>query len=364
MARRPTALARGLKRRSGTLHADFVFDGRRVRKSLGTADPRLAEAMLGDLRAAAYRGCLVPTGTADMSVGRAFDRAVAGEWLAQAREATVRAALHHFKRLTIGAGAPLSASTPVSALDSARIASLRRSLVDSGLSPGTINLRMWVLRATLEAAVDAGALPTLPAMPTALSTRHRGRQRYLTPADEARVLEHLGQDARYTDLHDLWVIMLDTGMRVNEAATLKVTDVDARQGTLRVRPEVDKAGRGRVVPMTSRVAGVVSRRAGAASDQLFPAPTGHARYWPKRFHALWSEARKALGMHDVVLHTARHTTGTRLFEAGMDLRTAMEYLGHSTPEMTLGYAKAVAGKMKMAAGALEQLIAKEGSSNG
>jgi integrase/recombinase XerD len=350
----------GLKWRDGTIHADFVWKGQRVRKALGTGDPQLAEVMLGEMKSNLFRGTTTAAtmGPARMTVARAFDHAAASEWLAGARANTVKSAHHHFARLTQGDKPLVPVTTPVADLDRTRLVAIRRALLDEGLSPGTVNLRMWVLRAILDAAKAAGAIPSVPEMPKALPTRARRRMRYLTPAEEKLVLEYLGTDDRYLDLKDLWVVMLDTGMRVNEVATLRSTDVDLRLRTLRVRPEVDKAKRGRHVPMTERVVGIVQRRA-SVSERLFPTESTDPRYWVARFGDLWREARADLGLGDVVLHTGRHTTGTRLFEAGMDLRTAMEYLGHSTPEMTLGYAKAVASKLHAAARSLETLARGE-----
>lgn len=346
-------LAPGLRWREGTLHTDFVWKGDRIRESLKTSDPVLAEVMLGELKAALFRGTHVPTSKGStggrLSIAKAYDLACGTEWYVQARPNTRTAANDNFRLLL----KVLPASTPVQDLDKHRLAEVRRKLIEDGLSPGTVNLRMWVLRAALKAAVDEGALESLPTFPKALSTEGRGRQRYLTPEEEVLLLAYLSADDRYFDLRDAWVVMLDTGMRITEVATIEARDVDMRQRTLKVPAARDKGKRGKTLPMTERVLSIVERRVReAVGGRLFPPASPHPKYWATRFATLWREARSELGLPDVVCHTARHTTGTRLFEVGADLRTAMAYLGHSTPSQTLKYAHVVASKMHDVAGKL------------
>jgi integrase len=355
-------LVPGLKWREGTIHADFMWKGTRVRETFKTADPTLAEVMLGELKSALFRGTHVPTSKGStagrLSIARAFDLACASDWYVQARRNTRVAADDNFRLLTRDV---LPASTAVQDLDKQRLAEIRRKLVDKGLSPGTVNLRMWVLRAALKAAEESGAIDALPPFPKAMSTEGRERQRYLTPEEEVLVLEYLSGEDRYFDLRDAWVVMLDTGMRVNEVATLTVRDVDMRQRTLKVPAERDKGKKGKVLPMTDRVSAIVERRArGAQEGRLFPPETDNPKYWVTKFGTLWREAREALGLEDVVCHTARHTVGTRLFEVNTDLRTAMAYMGHSTPSQTLKYAKVVAGRMHDVSAKMAALPGREG----
>jgi integrase len=349
-------LAPGLKWREGTIHADFAWKGARIRESLKTSDPTLAEVMLGELKAALFRGTHIPTSKGSsggrLSLAKAFDLACVTEWYLAARPNTRTAANDNFRLLL----KVLPASTAVQDLDKHKVAEVRRKLVEDGLSPGTVNLRMWVLRACLKAALDEGAIEALPAFPKAMSTEGRERQRYLTPEEEVLLLAYLSGDDRYFDLRDAWVLMLDTGMRVTEVATLELRDVDMRQRTLKVPVARDKGKKGKTLPMTDRVLSVVERRCReAVGGRLFPPVTPHPKYWAVRFATLWREAREELGLGDVVCHTARHTTGTRLFEVNADLRTAMAFMGHSTPSQTLKYAKVVASRMHDIAGKLASL---------
>lgn len=360
-------LPRGLRWRGGTIHTDFrTKDGRRIRESLDTSDPREAEAKLGAMKAALFAGTFVPSVkgavAGSLSLARAFDLATEGSWLLSASRKTVKSAHHNFQRLTDPDEGAVSHLKPIREFDKAECARIQRELLKSGLSPSTVNTRMWVLKACLEAALDEGAITEMPALPKTLSTKGNARQRYLTPEEERLVLEYLSTDDRFHDLKDAWVIMLDTGMRVNEAARLERRDVDWRMGTVKVRAENSKNSDVRVLPMTARVRAIMERRlADPKVTRAFPTESRDPDYWAYRFGDLWREARTELGLEDVVCHTARHTVGTRLMAAGTDIRTAMAVLGQRTPEMTLRYAKVVADNVRDAIGALERVSQGEGS---
>lgn len=345
-----------LRKRGGIWHVDMVHEGRRVRESTKTGDRKLAEVRQAEILAGLFRGTHVPSAGAGTSytVGKAFDRAFEGAWLTEARENTKRSALDNFRGLTVAGW--LTPSTPVGSLDRHALEKLQRDLVDSGLSNGTVNRRMWVVRAILEQAHKDGALKAMPDVPKN-RRESSGRREYLTREDEARVLEFCLGNARYATMRDLLVVLLDTGMRLSEATGLRRGDVDFTLGVVRVGADRDKTHAGRAVPMTTRVREVLTRRlADAATTAVFEAPEGTGpKYW--MFHAdkRWAEIRKGVGLPEsVVMHSTRHTLGTRLFEAGVDLRTAMEYMGHKTPTMTLRYAKAVAGQLKDAASRIER----------
>lgn len=360
-------LPRGLRWRGGTIHTDFrTKDGQRIRESLDTSDPREAEAKLGAMKAALFAGTFVPSVkgavAGSLSLARAFDLATEGSWLLEASRKTVKSAHHNFARLTDPDDGVVSQLKPIREFDKAECARIQRELLKAGLSKSTVNTRMWVLKACLEAALEARAITEMPTLPKTLSTKGNARQRYLTPEEEKLVLEYLSTDDRFHDLKDAWVIMLDTGMRVNEAARLERRDVDWRLGTVKVRAENSKNSDVRVLPMTTRVRAIMERRlADEAVRRAFPTESKDPDYWAYRFGDLWREARADLGLDDVVCHTARHTVGTRLMAAGTDIRTAMAVLGQRTPEMTLRYAKVVADNVKDAIGALERVSQGEGT---
>lgn len=68
----------------------------------------------------------------------------------------------------------------------------------------------------------------------------------------------------------------------------------------------------------------------------FPRADGHP-VDPRDDSKAWADALKAAGLPHVPLHSARHTTATLLFELGIDERTRVSILGHSSATVTAGY---------------------------
>ncbi len=107
----------------------------------------------------------------------------------------------------------------------------------------------------------------------------RGRTRYLTPDEEARLLAGLPEGVK----HDTAVFLLDTGARVNEALGLTWEDLVHHPALDRVTFFRTKSGRARTVPLTARAQQVLQQ---ARTE-------GRHRPFPVRYHAFWVAFTKA-----------------------------------------------------------------------
>ena len=122
--------------------------------------------------------------------------------------------------------------------------------------------------------------------------------------------------------------MYNAGLRMNEVFTLKVSDVNMGSGYIRV---TGKGNKTRIVPMTERLmdvmVGQVSCRKLTGSTLMFPSPvTGKVNTDMRR--AIWGACKRAGIKKNVTPHMLRHSFATHLLEAGQDLRTIQELLGH------------------------------------
>jgi len=148
-----------------------------------------------------------------------------------------------------------------------------------------------------------------------------------------------------------------TGLRLNEALHLRVSDIDGQRMLVHVR--CGKGGRPRMLPMSValrellRNYWLVSR----PRDFLFP---GKAAGQPlndtgvqKAFQAARLEAHinKAASPH-----TLRHSYATHLLELGVDLRTIQRLLGHKSLATTAVYIH-VSGKLLDKANKAIELLA-------
>jgi integrase len=139
-------------------------------------------------------------------------------------------------------------------------------------------------------------------------------------------------------LKDLALLMLDTGLRVREAVSLKWVDahVDpvggARFGYLQIHDgKTDNAKR--TVSLTERVVKMLKRRSEIVADEfVFVRCT---KTYLCRLHARVREKMELPA--DFVIHSLRHTMLTRLGEAGVDAFTIMRVAGHGSITVSQRY---------------------------
>ncbi|MEM7200237.1 MAG: site-specific integrase [Planctomycetota bacterium] len=219
-----------------------------------------------------------------------------------------------------------------------------------GLAAATIRTRLGVVSVALDHAVKRRKLASKPPFPT-ISVNNT-KVRYLD-ADEEQIILAKAMEISPTIYH-LVCVLLDTGARLSEITKSRPSDVVG--GDLRL--EDTKNGKSRNVPLTSRAA--ASLRCLHVTPEWLEITRGvrtsvtrrdSAKSWcVKRF----TKVRNAAGLPDVSLHTLRHTTASRLVQAGHDLYLVKEWLGHSTINVTERYAHLAPSSLKGMAASLEK----------
>ena len=165
---------------------------------------------------------------------------------------------------------------------------------------------------------------------------------YLSEEDEDRLLTYLlnrtphasGTGDWQFEIHDVVVLLLDTGARYNEIARLEWKQVDLKQKTLELwRRKTDTAS---YMYMTDRVHRVLLRRAESKRHEQWVFTN-----WDRTSHrtdntTYLNQKIKAAGVPYTV-HTLRHTFATKMLKAGMTLNDVRVLLGHSSIQTTLRY---------------------------
>jgi site-specific recombinase XerD len=133
------------------------------------------------------------------------------------------------------------------------------------------------------------------------------------------------------------------GLRSAEVRSLRLCDVD--MGMRRVRV-VGKGGKERVVPVEAAFFAECAaylrqeRPAGCRTVECFVVLRGPSTGQPMTeagLRSLFRRHRATSGASRVRPHRLRHTYGTELATAGMDLLVLRELMGHASPETTAGY---------------------------
>ena len=137
-------------------------------------------------------------------------------------------------------------------------------------------------------------------------------------------------------------LMLFCGLRSAEVLALTVVDVDIARGWVRV---TGKGGRERRVPVDAQVAGwvqtyLLAERPETTAAALFVVAKGAHRgrpLTPAGLRTIFRYHRDRAGVAAAHPHALRHSFGTALAEAGVDLAVIQALLGHAHVDSSVGY---------------------------
>jgi integrase len=271
----------------------------------------------------------------------------------------------------------------------------------NGVGAATVEGALGVLRALFDQAVAARIIRVNPALGVKTAPRPAHLDRVLTFAEEDVLLDALEQ--RFGERCDgrLFVeLLLDTGLRWEEAAALDRAHVDLRQALIHVGPVMEKDGTIRPYPKSP--AGV---RDVPVGDALWPRFRKHVltrraeqlvftalRGGPLRYDnwrdRIWAPVlsvvtergprRKVLATEPLLAdpqptpHDCRHTCATRLAEARVPVHEIMLLMGHADLRSVQRYmhgtedrfARARAARVKARDSQLTHDLARRSSAEG
>ena len=234
---------------------------------------------------------------------------------------------------------------PLVQVDELAINKLATTLRASGLAEASINRYRAYLRVVLNMAHREWlAIPRVPHIKNTkeLPTRFK----VYTKEEEDKILALCKEGC---PMHDLIIVLVDTGMRLGEALAITPAHLDFSRNIVVLAPEITKSAKPRSIPMTQRVRAILSDIGG---DQPPATPIFDMKM--AAVEKQWISIRKKMGgSSDMVIHALRHTYASRLVQAGVDLYTVKELLGHSTFSVTERYAHLNPRKLREAVAVLE-----------
>jgi integrase/recombinase XerC len=234
-----------------------------------------------------------------------------------------------------------------------------------GAMPATMNRRIAAVRGLFEFVVMTGARAENPVPAARRSTglrpsrrgllghigpgRPRGggrlvrQPRRLPEALEPEDVAAFVADLRTFRDRAITLAMLLGGLRAAEVRSLRLADVD--MGLRRVRV-TGKGGKERVVPVDAAFFAELAaylreeRPASCRTAECFVVlrgPTAGQPLTEAGLRRIFRTHRLASGAVRVRPHRLRHTYGTELASAGIDLLALRELMGHANPETTAAY---------------------------
>jgi integrase len=134
------------------------------------------------------------------------------------------------------------------------------------------------------------------------------------------------------------LVSLNTGLRQGELFSLTWAQIDFQHKTLAVLASNSKGNATRVVPLNAEALQVLTTiKPEKAAGLVFKSPVTGERF--NNVKKAWAEITKAAGVPDVRWHDLRHHFASTLVTRGVSLFAVQKLLGHSTPKMTMRYAK-------------------------
>ena len=229
------------------------------------------------------------------------------------------------------------------------------------LAPKTVRDILSLLRSIL--TYTERQFPSMQPVSVTYPRENRKEMRVLSPEEQRRFTEYLLQDMDSCRFGMLLALL--TGLRVGEICALRWSDISLSHRTISVRQTMQR------LKDTENVENTESQESGEnrKTKILTSAPKSNTsvrviplnreltelcRKWkplnPKAYVLTGEEKRymeprtlqyrmerytKACGLEGVHFHTLRHSFATRCVEAGFEMKSLSEILGHSSPRITL-----------------------------
>ncbi len=317
-------------------------DGTRQRPTFVTRAE--AEAWEANARLSAQQGKPIPlaravarssTGGGLTVLGSVYDHVWRTEWAGMRAAKTLKinalTVVNHFGR-----------HRRLDQITSADVANFKVDLASKGLAPTTVNRKVAALSKMFSAAKNAGAIDRAPSIKW--NHEEKTRFRYLDEPEERTLLAYWAAQEDQ-DMHDLTVLLIDTGARCwGEMCPVRWEAFGPDFSSVTFWRT--KTGKPRTVPLTRRSRAILEDRQKRKPEALGPF-TGINR---STMTDRWKTMREVLHMPDVTPHTLRHTCCTRLVLGGVDVKRVMEWMGHSAIVTTMRY-------MQIKPTALEEVLA-------
>lgn len=135
--------------------------------------------------------------------------------------------------------------------------------------------------------------------------------------------------------HRLVVMLIyDTGMRVSEAVSIKLNNIDTHRNLIHIRG--GKGKKDRIVPLSGRLYSGIREyiKSYLPREYLFEGASG-SHYSVRSAQQVFKRALARTGIKKhATVHSLRHSFATHLLEKGTDLRIIQDLLGHENVQTT------------------------------
>jgi len=310
----------------------FSVNGKQYKRSTGTADKRLAEAVLGKVRGQVVEGKWFEV---DQAKQHTFDEMMEKfmREYAPSRELKTQksyiTSLNNLRKYFTGM--LLSDITPLS------ISNYYQKRKGDGVSISSINREFAMLSKAFNLAYKRwGWCNENPCSKIQREPENNQVDRWLTNEESERLISVCSSYLN-GDMVDIVIIALHTGMRQGEILNLKYTDIDIFRKVITVLKSKNKTPR--TIPMNETVYQLFLRRSKIRSMSGFVFTTGNGtRHMVRNLIREFDKAVEKAEIKDFTFHCLRHTAATWMIQCGIDIYTVSKIMGHKDIKTTMRYA--------------------------
>jgi len=304
----PEKLPSNVRMRGDSYQVDLKIDGKRVRKLFTTLEQ--AKSFLNN-----------PVKlSAKVPIGDGLQAAYDYHWRNSADARTCYLIVKEASKELVSLGC-----TYVSDVTNAHLMKLVEGFRLKGNKDSTINRKLARLHKAFDYHRDLGNISNAPRIKT--FKERATRMRYLTQHEETLVWARLPLEYR-----NLFDFLISTGCRFSEAT--RVTWLDISPDKKEVTFWETKNNSSRTIPLMQQAKASVNR-------MLHNAEGPFTVFKYDRCHEAFRKAVANSGIaspEEVTIHTLRHTSVSRMVQAGVDLMRVKEWHGHTSVNTTMRYA--------------------------
>jgi integrase/recombinase XerC len=216
------------------------------------------------------------------------------------------------------------------------------TLTSKGASRGSVARKLASVRSLFRFLALRGEVESNPAAVVRAPKLGRKLPKVLTKGEVSTVLDgaEFGDTLLGARNRSMWELLYSGGLRAGELVALAEEDLDLRAGVVRV---LGKGKKERLCPIGGPAAEALreylerKRSAGMVDARIFVNRFGNklSDRSVRRLFGQWLQKRGLGGKGSP--HTLRHSFATHLLDAGADLRSVQELLGHASLSTTQIY---------------------------
>jgi site-specific recombinase XerD len=316
-------------KRSGVWWTCIRHNGKKVQKSLETADRKLAKAIEAKVRTEIIEGSYFEKLVGSKKSFKDMMNKLMKEYSHKVSKATrisYSTSLTHLK--------PFFEETRLTNITPKMISRYKVLRINEGAKPATINRELAMLSKAFSLTVkDWEWIKENPVSKVQKEKVDNKRDRWLTKDEERKIIDNSSDWLR-----EIVTFGLYTGLRLEEILSLEWSRVNLLRRTILIKDT--KNGNPKTLPVNKIALDVLNQRSIVKcikNDFVFFNSSGEKVSSNVLRTAFYSVLKK-VGIDDCRLHDLRHSFATRLAQAGIDIYKISKLLGHKDIKMTQRYA--------------------------